>query len=84
MTFVASNALALVSEIRAFVRVEVRACDAFLAVSEPAKCVANLSCWVNTNVREPTFLVGASRLLEMKAGWDVVWGGLVGESTVFA
>jgi hypothetical protein len=35
-------------------------------------------------VRKPAVLICASRLLEMEAGWDVVWGGLVGESTVIA
>lgn len=84
LTFVTSNTLAFVSEVRALVRVQIRAFAALLAVSKPSECIANLSCWADTNVRKPALLICAPRFLEMKAGRDVVWGRLVGESTVIA
>lgn len=84
LAFVTSNTFALVRKVRTLVRVQVGTFAALLAVSESAESIANLSCWIDTNVCKSTFLVCTPPFLEVETGWNVVWGGVVRERTVVA
>lgn len=79
LAFVATYTLAFVGEVGAFVCVQICTFGTFLAIAKTPKGVADLSCRVDTDMRESTIVIRTSSLLEVEAGWNIVRCRLVGQ-----